>query len=160
MRWEIAYAIQRRVDERRTKTRPESILRLIRAIPRTGATSLLDHAPEEWTTYLGYSSTRGYIERRVQLDAISYLHDLNDGVGWDEEYPRDVWLLRRIGYPSRDGQLRFDGIKVAWLRALTKRWIRWRLSTGISVGAVRSDIPGDHAVRAVVPVAAARAEPA
>lgn len=33
MRWEIAYAVQRRVDERRTKTRPESILRLIRALP-------------------------------------------------------------------------------------------------------------------------------
>jgi hypothetical protein len=33
MRWEIAYAIQRRVDERRTKTRPENILRLVRALP-------------------------------------------------------------------------------------------------------------------------------
>jgi len=140
MRWEIAYAIQRRVDERRTKTRPESILRLIRALPGTGAASLLDRAPEDWTSYLGYSSERGYIARRFLLDAISYLHDLTDGVGWDEEYPRDVWLLRRLGYPSRDGQLRFDGIDAAWLRTLTKRWIRWRLSTGISVGAVRSDV--------------------
>lgn len=140
MRWEIAYAIQRRVDERRTKTRPESILRLTRALPRSGATSLLDRAPEEWTAYLGYSSERGYIERRFLLDAISYLHDLIDGVGWDEEYPRDVWLLRRLGYPSRDGQLRFDSIEPTWLRALTKRWIRWRLSTGISVGAARADV--------------------
>ncbi|MFR9802679.1 tyrosine-type recombinase/integrase [Pseudonocardia sp. RS010] len=140
MRSEIAYAIQRRVDERRTKTRPESILRLIRALPRAGAASLLDRTPEEWTAYLGYSSERGSIERRFLLDAISYLHDLTDGVGWDAEYPRDVWLLRRLGYPGRDGQLRFDGIEAAWLRSLTKRWIRWRLSTGISVGAVRSDV--------------------
>jgi integrase len=140
MRWEIAYAIQRRVDERRTKTRPESILRLVRALPRAGATSLLDRGSEEWTAYLGYSNERGYIERRFLLDAISYLHDLIDGVGWDEEYPRDVWLLRRLGYASRDGQLRFDGIEATWLRALTKRWIRWRLSTGISVGAVRMDV--------------------
>lgn len=140
MRWEIAYAIQRRVDERRTKTRPESILRLIRALPRAGANSLLDRGPEDWTAYLGYSSERGYIERRFLLDAIGYLHDLRDGVGWDEEFPRDIWLLRRIGYPSRDGQLRFDGIDAAWLRTLTKRWIRWRLSTGISVGTVRSDV--------------------
>ena len=140
MRWEIAYAIQRRVDERRTKTRPESILRLIRALPRSGDTSLLDRTPQQWTAYLGYSSQRGYIERRFLLDAISYLNDLIDGVGWDAEYPRDVWLLRRLGYPSRDGQLRFDGIHAPWLRALAKRWIRWRLSTGISVGAVRADI--------------------
>ena len=140
MRREIAYAIQRRVDERRTKTRPESILRLIRALPGAGADSLLDRDPEEWTAYLGYSSERGYIERRFLLDTIGYLHDLVDGVGWEEEYPRDVWLLRRIGYPSRDGQLRFDGIEAVWLRALTKRWIRWRLSTGIGVGTVRSDI--------------------
>lgn len=140
MRWEIAYAIQRRVDERRTKTRPEAILRLIRALPGAGAASLLDRGLEDWTAFLGYSSERGYIERRFLLDAISYLHDLIDGVGWDEEYPRDVWLLRRLGYPSRDGQLRFDGIEAAWLRALTKRWIRWRLSTGISVTAVSADV--------------------
>lgn len=140
MRWEIAYAIQRRVDERRTKTRPESILRLLRVLPRSDAASLLDRTPQEWTAFLGYSSERGYIERRFLFDAISYLHDLIDGVGWDEEYPRDVWLLRRLGYPSRDGQLRFDGIEATWLRALTKRWIRWRLSTGISVGAVRADV--------------------
>lgn len=140
MRWEIAYAIQRRVDERRTKTRPESILRLLRALPRSGATSLLDRAPQEWTSYLGYRAQRGYIERRFLLDAISYLNDLIDGVGWEQEYPRDVWLLRRLGYPSRDGQLRFEGIEAAWLRALTKRWIRWRLSTGINVGTVRADI--------------------
>jgi hypothetical protein len=55
MRWEIAYAIQRRVDERRTKTRPENILRLIRALPGGGVASLLDRAPEDWTAFLGYS---------------------------------------------------------------------------------------------------------
>lgn len=64
MRWEIAYAIQRRVDERRTKTRLESILRLIRALPGAGVASLLDRAAADWTIYLDYSSERGYVERR------------------------------------------------------------------------------------------------
>src|SRR6478609_459002 len=59
-------------DERRTKTRPESILRLIRALSGGGVASLLDRAPEDWTAFLGYSSDRGYIERRFLLDAISY----------------------------------------------------------------------------------------
>lgn len=140
MRWEIAYAIQRRVEERRTKTRPESILRLLRALPRSGATSLLDRTPQEWATYLGYSPERGHIERRFLLDAISYLTDLFEGVGWDSEYPRDVWLLRRLGYPGRDGQLCFEGIEARWLRELTKRWIRWRLSTGITLATVSGDV--------------------
>ena len=37
--------------------------------------------------FLGYSSDRGYIERRFLLDAIGYLRDLVDGVGWDASTP-------------------------------------------------------------------------
>ena len=87
MRLEIAYAIQRRVDERRTRTRPRQIRRLLRALPGGGADSLLDRTPEDWIAYLGFSCERGYIERRFLLDAIGYLRDLVEGVGWDAEYP-------------------------------------------------------------------------
>ena len=41
MRLEIAYAIQCRVDERRTQTRPHQIRRLLRALPGGGVNSLL-----------------------------------------------------------------------------------------------------------------------
>jgi hypothetical protein len=34
--------------------------------------SLLDRNPESWMCYLGFSSERGYIERRFLLDAIGY----------------------------------------------------------------------------------------
>lgn len=140
MRLEIAYAIQCRVDERRTITRPHSIRRLLRALPAAGVTSLLDRSPESWTAYLGFSSDRGHIERRFLLDAIGYLRDLDEGVGWDAEFPRDVWLLRRLGFPGRDARFRFTGIEPLWLRQLTKRWARWRLSTGIAVATVGADI--------------------
>jgi hypothetical protein len=79
-------------------------------------------------------------ERRFLLDAIGYLRDLVEGVGWDAEFPRDVWLLRRLGFPGRDTRLRFTGIEPIWLRQLTKRWARWRLSTGIAVATVSADI--------------------
>lgn len=102
MRLEIAYAIQRRVEARRTKSRPDQVRRLLRKLPASGVHSLLDLSPDEWNAYLGFSSERGSIERRFVLDAIGYLRDLIDGVGWDAEYPRDVWLLRRLGYPGRD----------------------------------------------------------
>jgi integrase len=140
MRYEIAYAIQCRVDERRTQTRPYQIRRLLRALPGGGVDSLLDRTPESWMTYLGFSSERGYIERRFLLDAIGYLRDVVEGTGWDAEFGRDVWLLRRLGFPGRDTTFQFTGIGPIWLRQLTKRWARWRLSTGISVGTVGADI--------------------
>jgi hypothetical protein len=86
MRLEIAYAIQCRADERRTITRPHSIRRLLRALPGAGAASLLDLGPEQWMDYLGFSSERGYIERRFLLDAIGYVRDVQEGSGWEAEF--------------------------------------------------------------------------
>jgi hypothetical protein len=42
--------------------------------------------------------------------------------------------MRRLGYDG-DRTLRFIGIPQPWLRELTKRWVRWRLSTGLSLEA-------------------------
>ena len=140
MRLEIAYAIQRRVDARRTKTRPEQVRALIGKLPASGVSSLLDRTAEDWNASLGFSSRHGDSERRFLLDAIGYLHDLTEGAGWDSEYPRDVWLLRRLGYPARDAVLRFDRIEHLWLRELTKRWARWRLSTGTALSTVLADV--------------------
>ena len=140
MRLEIAYAIQRRVDERRTKTRPDVLRHLLNQLRDSGATSLLERSPATWAVDLGFSTERGSVSHRFLLDAIGYLTDLVEGVGWDCEYPRDVWLLRRIGYPGRDTALRFDGIGPIWLRSLTKHWARWRLSTGIGMATVAADV--------------------
>ncbi len=140
MRLEIAYAIQRRVDARRTKTRPDQIRALLRKLSASGASSLLDHTAEDWNASLGFSSRHGDSERRFLLDAVGYLRDLDDGIGWDAEYPRDVWLLRRLGYPCRDAVLRFDRIEPVWLREMTKRWARWRLSTGTALATVLADV--------------------
>jgi integrase len=140
MQMEIAYAIQCRVDARRTKTRPDQVRALIGKLPASGVTSLLDRTAGDWNASLGFSSKHGDSERRFLLDAIGYLRDLADGTGWDTEYPRDVWLLRRLGYPARDAVLRFDQIEHQWLRELTKRWARWRLSTGTALATVLADV--------------------
>lgn len=60
--------------------------------------------------------------------------DLAEAGGWEAEYPRDVWCLRRLGF---DGGriLRFDGIPQTWLRELAKRWTRWRISSGLGLEA-------------------------
>lgn len=140
MRLEIAYAVQCRVDARRTRTRPDQVRALLRKLAVSGATSLLDRTAQDWNASLGFSSTHGDSERRFLLDAIGYLHDLADGASWDSEYPRDVWLLRRLGFPARDAVLSFDRIEHQWLRELTKRWARWRLSTGTALSTVLADV--------------------
>lgn len=69
--------------------------------------------------------------------------DVQDGIGWDAEYPQDVWDLRRLGIPrgtSGVARLRFDRIAQPWLRELTKRWIRHRLSTGLTPNTVGQDL--------------------
>ena len=113
---------------------------LLRKLAASGASSLLDRPADDWNARLGFSSRHGDSERRFLLDAVGYLRDLAEGAGWDTEYPRDVWLLRRLGYPGRDAVLRFDRIEAAWLRELAKRWARWRLSTGTALATVLADV--------------------
>ena len=130
----VAYALQRRGDEARTQTPPDQLRRLLNRLP-AGAESFRDHERDEWLDLLGWRDRKS-TARRFLDDTLSWLDDLNNGVGWDSEFDRDIWQLRRLGYPSRDRRLRFDRIGPAWLRLLTKRWARWRLSTGMGPASV------------------------
>ncbi|WIV52854.1 hypothetical protein [Amycolatopsis nalaikhensis] len=58
--------------------------------------------------------------------------DLSHGLGWDSEYDRDVFDLRRVGIHSRARRVRFDGLPQPWLRMLVKRWARWKQSKEVS----------------------------
>jgi hypothetical protein len=51
-----------------------------------------------------------------------------EGEGRDQEYPRDVWELRRLGLRSNQRRLDFSDIDQPWLRELAKRWIHWRIT--------------------------------
>ena len=134
MRAEFAYALQRRADEARTQTRPDQLRRLLKRLP-AGAESFRDHDHDEWLELLGWRDRKS-TARRFLADTLGWLDDLDHGVGWDSEFDRDIWQLRRLGYPNRDRRLCFDRIGPAWLRLLTKRWARWRLSTGIGPASV------------------------
>lgn len=138
MRAEIAYGLQRRADEIRTQTRPVQLRRLLKRLP-AGADSLLDRNTAEWFEMFGWQDRKS-TARRFLADTIGWLDDLAHGVGWDTEFERDVWQLRRLGYPNRDSCLRFDRIEPIWLRLLTKRWARWRLSTGTTPTSVSTGV--------------------
>ncbi len=91
---EVQYAIQCRVDANRTRTTPRSIKPLLDHLAADGAASLLDHPIEGWLARLpaaaSTTSPRAFLGY-----AIDCLLDVRDGAGWDGEYQRDVWLLRR-----------------------------------------------------------------
>jgi integrase len=134
LRLELQYALQCRHDERQVKT-PAGIARpVIAVVASSPVSSLLDWTLEQWGEYFdaNHAARHG---KNGQLAFLRYAHgrleDLGCGTGWEAEFPRDVWELRRVGVEGRK-RLRFDGIPQPWLRQLAKRFARWRLSIGRS----------------------------
>jgi len=139
LRLEIQYALQCRVDANRTRTTPRSIKPLLDYLSASGVESLLDRPLDDWLA--GLPATAALHTPRAFLGyVIECLLDLRDGTGWDSEYQRDVWRLRRLGVAGHDGaRLDFTAVQPLWLRELAKRWCRWRKSCGIGLGQLRRD---------------------
>jgi hypothetical protein len=82
------------------------------------------------------------------------LLDQCDGTGWDSEYQRDTWLLRRLGVAGHDGaRLDFAAVQLLWLRELTNGGVAggYRMVSGCS-SCARAALalplyPFNHAVR-------------
>jgi integrase len=133
---EIQYALQCRGDERASKTLPTVVMQVVRFLAATTATSLLDQTEDTWRTLIGRPAPKDSNPRALLAYAWRKVEDLADAGGWDAEYPRAVWQLRRLGF-SGNQTLRFDGIPQPWLRDLVKRWLRWRLGTGLGLEVAR-----------------------
>ncbi len=134
LKLELQYALQCRNDERQVKT-PAAVSRPVIALAAASpVTSLLDWPPDRWARFFDASHAARH-GKNGQLAFLRYacrcLEDLHCGSGWETEFPRDVWELRRLGIEGRK-RLRFNGIPQPWLRQLAKRFARWRLSIGRS----------------------------
>lgn len=97
LKLEIQYVLQRRHDDRQGKLTPDVVMRVVRALAEANVGSLLDHDEDSWHERIrwGRKDTRarglfGYAYRAVL--------DLAEAGGWEAEYPRDVWRMRRLGY--------------------------------------------------------------
>ncbi len=95
--------------------------------------SLLDNDEDTWRV-LGRAALNDSLSRSFLGYAYRQVADLAEAGGWEAEYPRDVWRMRRLGFDG-DRTLRFTGIPQPWLREPAKRWVRWRLSTGLGLEA-------------------------
>ncbi len=134
LKLELQYALQCRHDERQIKTHSGIARPVIALAAASGVGSLLDWPMPRWVEYFDANHAARHAQNG-QLAFLRYayrcLEDLRCGSGWEAEFPRDVWELHRLGIEGRK-RLRFDGIGQPWLRELTKRFARWRLSIGRS----------------------------
>jgi integrase len=133
LKLEMQYALQCRHDERRGKIQPPVVNRVVDLLARSGAVSLTDYPEPSWRQG-GYPELKDTMARAFLTFAIRQVADLAEEDGWAAEYPHDVWKMRRLGYPG-DLVIRFADIAQPWLRELAKRWVRWRLATGLGLDA-------------------------
>jgi integrase len=135
LRLEFQYALQRRSDDKTAKASPQVIRTVIRELAASGAGSLLERTEQAWRD--AFPDTPG--SRSPAAALVGYAHrkvtTLAEGEGWDNEYPRDTWQLRRLGiHDVQHAILQFGKIAQPWLKDLAKRWTRWRLSAGLAAG--------------------------
>jgi len=144
LKLELQYAVQCRVDQA-TITLPAPVAGwAIRQVRDAGVSSLLDQPADWWADRAGPKTSSYPAFLVFARDVVDRLHE---GTGWEVEYPRDIWRMERLPGltlnsgkgPSRD-RLRFDRIAQPWLRERAKRWARLRLSSGLAVGTVVSDV--------------------
>ena len=131
LRLEVQYALQCRHDDNMIKTKPATVRSMIRWLAGSGTASLLDRSERDWRAACPPRAARSGHPVALLTYAHRKVTALAEGEGWDNEYPRDTWHMRRLGISSRCATLRFAGISQPWLKDLAKRWTRWRLSTGL-----------------------------
>jgi len=136
LRLEVQYALQCRAADRAAKTLPPVVMRMVRFLATTATASLLDHSEQRWRAELGRWAPNDTNTRSLLLYARRKADDLFTAGGWEAEFPRDVWQLRRLGHPGNQ-ILDFTVIAKPWLRELVKRWLRWRMGTGVHLEVAR-----------------------
>jgi integrase len=131
LKLEVQYALQRRHDDREGKAPPFIVMIMVRFLAGSGASSLLDRTDQEWREAFGRKRSNATALLAWSRRQVA---DLAEGGGWDAEYPRDAWQMHRLGFEGLN-VLDFSRIPQQQLRDLAKRWIRWRLSTGLGLEA-------------------------
>ncbi|OBG47701.1 hypothetical protein A5669_05130 [Mycolicibacterium fortuitum] len=134
LRLELQYGLQCRADEGRLQTRLQEARPLVKLLNNTRVSSLTEKTVEEWTEIAEITPSCGQkgAAYRFLVYCLDRLDILENGAGWDTEYPRDVWRMSRLGYDSAYENLRFTRIPQTWLRELAKRWLRQRLAVGLA----------------------------
>jgi integrase len=136
LRLEMQYVLQQRRDEQQARLTPKLVRHSVNVLAATGMDSLLAWPEDRWREKLLTRPGARKASSAFLAYARAQVENLCHGTGWDVEYPRDTWRLRNLGLVGTHTYLRFGKIPQPWMKDLAKRWARWRLTSGISVGSV------------------------
>lgn len=140
LKLEIQYALQQRRDERASKTPPSVVMQVVRFLTTVEESSLMEASEVEWRLRTGRPAPKDCNPRAFLAYARRALDDLAAGTGWEAEYHRDRWRLRRLGLTETGRTMDFTPIEQPQLHELAKRWDRWRFSSGLSFEPVRRGV--------------------
>jgi len=144
---EFQYGLQCRADAQRRTTPARYVMQAVRLAQAAGVASLLELSEEQWREQARNGRSREPVLLLIEVrDAVEVLRD---GAGWESEFGRDVWRLERLPgittpatatVPRPRVRLHFERIPQTWLRDLAKRWLRLRLTSGLSITAAHTGL--------------------
>lgn len=140
LKLEVQYVLQAFLDNGPRRVNLARWNYPVRALRAHGATSLLDHTPDQWTTTLDLA--KGNPDAKLFLHfGCDQVDRLVNGTGWTREYPLDTWVLDRVGHAAVGvARVTFASIEQDWLKDLIKQWTRHRLSIGINPSGVKGAV--------------------
>jgi integrase len=133
---ELQYTLQCRHDERGPALPPAIVAQVVRWAGDTGVSSLLEHG-EAWWRHSAAERFRPSV-RGNPLGLVRYalrrLQRLRERETAVDPWEWDTWSVDRIDVDGRYAhqparRIYFADIEPPWLKALVKRWARWRIST-------------------------------
>ncbi|MCV7277866.1 tyrosine-type recombinase/integrase [Mycolicibacter arupensis] len=148
LRREIAYGIdQARQHPHPPSLRLASLQSAIYGLADTGIGSLLEPDEGQWPS--PSRPRHGRIPKPVGVLQVGFftftideLDRLRGQFGYEHEYARDVWRLRRLGVTGvpRGWRLDFGQIEQDWLQTAVKQFLRWRHDIGHSPSGMHRDL--------------------
>jgi len=139
LRSELQFGLQCFSDRRTNTMRPAVFADAVGRLRERGYRSLYDALP--------YILDDTGQETRRLLDFVrERLDELADAQRGREEWERDEWRIERLGIDTQDqlgpARLSFLFCEERWLRALIKRWVRWRFGCGLALSTIRWNLRG------------------
>ena len=138
LRWRSSTRCSAAATSATTKTSPAVVMRSSGSWPPRRRSSLLDRAEDEWRTQIGRPApTRRQPAGAADLRPPPGRGSRATAAAGRPSTPATSGSCAALGFDRQPDRSTSTAIPQPWLRDLVKRWLRWRLGTGLGLEAVR-----------------------